>query len=61
MEKLTSYLILHKAKPLAELVGISAAFMSDLKRGHRTPSLRVALAIEKATDGAVPVTAWAVK
>jgi transcriptional regulator with XRE-family HTH domain len=58
MEHLQTYLKTHKAKPLAEAVGISQSYLSDIKKGYRSPSLRVAVAIEDATQGAVPVRAW---
>ena len=58
MEHLKTYLKTHKAKPLAEAVGISQSYLSDMKKGNRTPSLRVALAIEDATNGAVPARSW---
>jgi DNA-binding transcriptional regulator YdaS (Cro superfamily) len=58
MEQLQTYLKTHKAKPLAEAVGISQSYLSDMKKGNRTPSLRVALAIEDATNGAVPARSW---
>jgi len=58
MEHLQTYLKTHKAKPLAEAVGISQSYLSDMKKGNRTPSLRVALAIEDATNGAVPARSW---
>jgi hypothetical protein len=58
MEHLQTYLKTHKAKPLAEAVGISQSYLSDMKKGNRSPSLRVAVAIEDATDGAVPARSW---
>jgi transcriptional regulator with XRE-family HTH domain len=61
MEHLQTYLKTHKAKPLAEAVGISQSYLSDMKKGNRSPSLRVAVAIEDATEGAVPVRAWVSK
>jgi transcriptional regulator with XRE-family HTH domain len=61
MEQLQTYLKTHKAKPLAEAVGISQSYLSDMKKGNRSPSLRVAVAIEDATEGAVPVRSWVSK
>jgi transcriptional regulator with XRE-family HTH domain len=61
MEHLQTYLKTHKAKPLAEAVGISQSYLSDMKKGYRSPSLRVAVAIEDATEGAVPARAWVSK
>jgi len=58
MEHLKAYLKTHKAGPLAEAVGISQSYLSDMKKGNRSPSLRVAFAIEDATDGAVPARSW---
>ena len=58
MEKLTEYLKTHKGKALAESVGISASYLSDMKKGNRVPSLVVAFRIEDATNGAVPARAW---
>ena len=58
MEKLASYLKTHKAADLAKAVGVSDAFISDLRHGKRTPSLQVAFAIERETGGDVPVKAW---
>ena len=58
MEHLQTYLKTHKATALAQAVGISPSYLSDMKKGNRVPSLRVAVAIEDATDGAVPVRSW---
>jgi transcriptional regulator with XRE-family HTH domain len=59
MEQLQAYLKTHKATALAQAVGISASYLSDIKKGNRVPSLRVAFAIEDATNGAVPARSWA--
>lgn len=53
---LRSYKI--KANALAEAAGISQSYLSDMKKGNRTPSIRVAFAIEDATNGAVPARSW---
>jgi len=58
MKHLQAYLKTHKAGPLAEAVGISQSYLSDMKKGNRVPSLRVAFAIEDATQGAVPARSW---
>jgi len=58
MKHLQEYLKTHKAVSLAQAVGVSAAYISDLKKGHRRPSLRVALAIENETSGLVPAASW---
>ena len=42
----------------AKMVGISDAYVSDLKHGKRTPGLCVALKIERLTKGRVPVSIW---
>lgn len=47
-----------KANALAQAVGISPSYLSDIKKGNRVPSLRVAFAIEDATQGAVPARSW---
>lgn len=44
---------------LSEVLGISRSHMSLIVSGERKPSLDLALAIERATDGAVPVSSWA--
>ena len=41
-----------------EMVGIGQAMVSRLKNGTALPSLSLALAIERATSGAVPVRSW---
>ena len=58
MEQLRTYLKKHKANALAEAIGISPSYLSDIKKGNRVPSLRVAFAIEDATEGAVPARSW---
>lgn len=58
MEQLHAYLKTHKANALAEAIGISPSYLSDIKKGNRVPSLRVAFAIEDATQGAVPARSW---
>jgi DNA-binding XRE family transcriptional regulator len=58
MEYLKAYLKTHKATALAQAVGISSSYLSDIKKGYRAPSLRVAFAIEDATEGAVPARSW---
>jgi transcriptional regulator with XRE-family HTH domain len=58
MEHLKAYLKTHKATALAQAVGISSSYLSDIKKGYRAPSLRVAFAIEDATEGAVPARSW---
>ena len=58
MEQLRTYLKKHKANVLAEAIGISPSYLSDIKKGNRVPSLRVAFAIEDATEGTVPARSW---
>lgn len=42
-------------KRLAEALGISPSYLSQLASGHRPTSAEMALRIERATMGAVPV------
>jgi hypothetical protein len=42
----------------AQMVGADRARIHRCARGERKPGLLLALAIEKATDGAVPVSSW---
>lgn len=42
----------------ARRLGISLPYLSSLASGNRRPSLDLALKIEIATGGAVPVQAW---
>ena len=39
-------------------LGISKSFLSDLLNGNRTPSLDLAVRIERATGGRVPAASW---
>ena len=48
-----------RAGDFAERVGIHPTTLSKVRRGKQLPTLPAALAIEKATGGAVPVHAWA--
>jgi transcriptional regulator with XRE-family HTH domain len=60
MTKLTTYLSeasISQAK-LSEVLGISRSHMSLLVSGERKPGLDLAVAIERATDGAVPASSW---
>ncbi|WP_434612117.1 helix-turn-helix transcriptional regulator [Tabrizicola sp. M-4] len=43
---------------LAKDLGISRSHMSELVSGAKKPSLELAFAIERATGGAVPASAW---
>jgi DNA-binding transcriptional regulator YdaS (Cro superfamily) len=42
----------------ARLVGADRARIQRCATGDRSPGLRLALAIEQATEGAVPAAAW---
>ncbi|WRH62073.1 MAG: helix-turn-helix transcriptional regulator [Fuscovulum sp.] len=43
---------------LAKEVGVSRPYMSELVGGTKIPSLENAVAIERATNGAVPASSW---
>lgn len=43
---------------LATAIGVDPSYVCHLRRGRRAPSLRVALRLETATAGVVPVRAW---
>jgi DNA-binding transcriptional regulator YdaS (Cro superfamily) len=58
MEKLVEYLKTHKGSALAASLGISPSYLSDMKKGNRRPSLKLAFAIEEATGGQVPARSW---
>lgn len=46
-------------KEFAKAAGVSRGYIAQLRLGLRKrPSLKVALSIEKATSGKVPVEAW---
>jgi plasmid maintenance system antidote protein VapI len=47
-----------KQRDLAEALRISRPHLSLLLAGKKRPSLRLAVCIERMTDGAVPVTSW---
>lgn len=42
----------------AEKLGISKSYLSDILNWNRTPSLELAVRIERLTSGAVPCTSW---
>lgn len=42
----------------ATRIGVTASYLSDLLNGKKTPSLEVAVRIERETDGAVPAASW---
>lgn len=45
-------------RTIAGRLGISSGHLGDLLSGRRTPGLELAVRIEAATDGAVPVSSW---
>lgn len=63
MERLQKYLKTNGMRQveLARRLGLSNGYLHNLLRGNRRPSLDMALRIERATDGAVPVQAWAIE
>lgn len=44
---------------MAEKLGVDESYISHLRSGRRTPSLKIASKIESTTDGKVRVTSWA--
>lgn len=42
----------------AQRLGISKGYLSDLLNGKRVPSLEVAVAIQRATDGRIAADSW---
>lgn len=45
-------------KQFAALAGLNFSYVCRLYKGNRRPGVDTALAIEKATRGAIPVRAW---
>lgn len=43
---------------IAAAVGVSRGYMSELVSGSKTPSLEVAVNIERFSRGAVPASSW---
>jgi len=43
---------------VAQKLGVSQAYLSQLLSGQRRPSLELAVHIEQMTGGAVPATSW---
>lgn len=60
MDTLASYLEKNglRQSDFAEVVGVGQAMISRLTRKEVKPSLEVAIAIERATNGAVPASYW---
>jgi DNA-binding transcriptional regulator YdaS (Cro superfamily) len=46
------------AKALADTVGVSAPYITDLRYARRKPSSEIAAKIAAATENAVPVDCW---
>lgn len=42
----------------ADRLGVSRSYLSDLLNGNKTPSLDLAVQIERATNGAVAASSW---
>lgn len=67
MEQLILYLAARKRERIetkgefAKRIGVSQPYLSNLLAGRSYPSLALAFDIEAATDGRVPVSAWAPK
>lgn len=67
MDQLQTYLTARKRDGIetkgdfARRIGITQTSLSHLLSGRSYPSLTLAFEIERATDGAVPVSAWAPK
>lgn len=47
-----------KQRDVARQLGISGGYLSELVNGIKTPSLDLAVAIERLTQGAVPAASW---
>ena len=58
MEQLKTYLSGRKKAEFAESIGTSPAYLSQLLSGHRSPSLALMRAIERASGGAVDLNSW---
>lgn len=58
MKQLQKYLEGRKKGDFAKDIGISPSFLSQILSNRRKPSLKLALAIDKATDGEVPASSW---
>ena len=60
MTKLHKFLTATKTTQtrIAAAVGVSRGYMSELVAGSKTPSLGVAVGIERFSCGAVPASSW---
>jgi transcriptional regulator with XRE-family HTH domain len=47
-----------KQAELADELGISRGYMSELANGDKSPGRELAVKIERVTRGAVPVASW---
>jgi len=47
-----------KQAAFAAKIGVTPGYLSALLAGKKTPSLTVAVAIQRATDGSVPSDSW---
>lgn len=45
----------------AKVIGVSKGYVTELLNGTKTPSLLIAVRIERATDGAIRVSSWAAR
>jgi len=45
-------------RAIADQLGISTAYLSQLESGKKRPSLDLAFRIERLTGGAVPAASW---
>ena len=60
MSKLSQYLMEKgiAQRAFAARLGMSASYLSEIAGGRRTPSLALAFAIERETEGAVDAASW---
>lgn len=60
MKELIAYLDSTSTKKadLARVLNTSRGYITDLANGRRKPGRDMAIAIERATDGRVPVSTW---
>jgi DNA-binding transcriptional regulator YdaS (Cro superfamily) len=58
MEQLRAYLSGRRKAEFARQVGIVPPYLSQILSGGRRPSLDLMARIDRATSGAVPLSAW---
>lgn len=60
MDKLTQYLesVGQRPSDFARVLGTSPGYLHDILTQRRRPSLDLAMRIERATGGCVPVQVW---